>query len=53
MNVAFRKYGLMTIMVLSGEAHRQDLQVSQFQPDFVDENLGALAALLKSIPRAL
>jgi ribonucleotide monophosphatase NagD (HAD superfamily) len=52
-DIAFGKYGLTTVMVLSGEAHRQDLQVSKFQPDFVVENLGELGALLKSIPRGL
>jgi ribonucleotide monophosphatase NagD (HAD superfamily) len=52
-DIAFSQHGLTTVMVLSGEAHREDLQGSAFQPDFVLENLSELAALLRSIPRAL
>jgi 4-nitrophenyl phosphatase len=52
-DIALGQCGLTTVMVLSGEARREDLQGSEFQPDFVLENLGELAALLRSIPRAL
>ena len=52
-DIALGQHGLTTVMVLSGEARREDLQGSEFQPDFVLENLGELATLLKSTPRAL
>jgi HAD superfamily hydrolase (TIGR01457 family) len=52
-DIALGKHGLTTVMVLSGEARQEDLQDSKFRPDFVLENLGELAALLQSIPRAL
>ena len=52
-DIALGKHGLITVMVLSGEARQEDLQDSEFQPDYVLENLGELAALLQSIPRAL
>jgi 4-nitrophenyl phosphatase len=52
-DIALGKHGLITVMVLSGEARREDLRDSEFQPDYVLENLGELAALLQSIPGAL
>ncbi|OGO16864.1 MAG: HAD family hydrolase [Chloroflexi bacterium RBG_16_48_8] len=52
-DVALGKHGLTTVMVLSGEARQEDLRGSEFLPDFVLENLGELAALLRSIPRVL
>jgi len=51
-DVAFGKHGLTTVMVLSGETRQDDLHASEFQPDFVLENLGELAVLLQSIPGA-
>jgi ribonucleotide monophosphatase NagD (HAD superfamily) len=51
-DIALGEHGLATVMVLSGEARREDLQGSEHQPDFVLENLGELAALLRSIPSA-
>jgi 4-nitrophenyl phosphatase len=52
-DIALGQHGLTTIMVLSGEARREDLQGSEFQPDFVFEDLDELATLLRSIPRKL
>jgi 4-nitrophenyl phosphatase len=52
-DIALGKHGLTTVMVLSGEARKEDLRDSEFQPDFVVENLGELAAVLKSIPKTL
>jgi len=39
--------GITTILVLSGETKREDLQESPFQPDYIFENLGKLADYLK------
>jgi 4-nitrophenyl phosphatase len=49
-DIALGKHGLTTVIVLCGEARQEDLQDSEFLPDFVVENLGELAALLQSIP---
>ena len=52
-DIALGKHGLTSVMVLSGEARQEDLRDSEYQPDFVVENLGELAAVLQSIPRTL
>lgn len=52
-DIALGAQGLATIMVLTGEASREDLRDSEVQPDLVVENLGELAALLQSIPEGL
>jgi HAD superfamily hydrolase (TIGR01457 family) len=52
-DIALGRHGLTTVMVLTGEARREDLQVSEAQPDFVLENLYELAALLQSNPEEL
>jgi len=49
-DIAFgQKYGIMTVLVLSGETNRNDLQEKRnavYQPDFVFPSLGELAAIL-------
>lgn len=39
--------GITTILVLSGETKREDLQDSPFQPDYIFENLAGVADLLE------
>jgi HAD superfamily hydrolase (TIGR01457 family) len=48
-DIALGKTGLTTVLVLSGETRPEDLPGSPFQPDFVMENLGALARAMSSI----
>ncbi len=43
--------GITTVLVLSGETRREDLETSPFQPDYVFENLGELADYLQGIDR--
>ena len=50
-DIALGAQGLTTVMVLTGEARREDLRDSDVQPDLVVEDLGELAALLQSIPK--
>lgn len=38
--------GVTTVLVLSGETRREDLDESPFKPDYVFENLGAVASSL-------
>jgi HAD superfamily hydrolase (TIGR01457 family) len=40
--------GITTCLVLSGETRQEDLKNSQFQPDYIFQNLGAIADWLKS-----
>jgi HAD superfamily hydrolase (TIGR01450 family) len=40
--------GIATVLVLSGETSRGDLENSPFQPDYVFENLGGLADYLQT-----
>lgn len=47
-DIALGKTGLMTVLVLSGETHLEDLKDSLFQADFVMENLAGLAQALRS-----
>lgn len=42
-----QKAGLTSILVLSGETKREDLEGSQFQPDYVFASVGELAARLE------
>ncbi len=42
--------GITTCLVLSGETRREDLAASPFQPDYVFENLGAMARWLREDP---
>ena len=42
--------GIMTILVLSGESKAEDIQNSEYKPDFVFPHLGAIAACLKKLP---
>lgn len=46
-DIALGKTGLATVLVLSGETKREDIAASPFQPDFILENLGELAAVLQ------
>lgn len=39
--------GITTVLVLSGETKREDLEESQFKPDYVFENLGGVAEWLE------
>lgn len=45
-DIALGKTGLTTVLVLSGETHRADLEGSPFQPDFVMEDLAGLVSAL-------
>lgn len=47
-DIALGAAGLTTILVLSGETHREELPDSPFKPDYVMENLAELAAKLAS-----
>ncbi len=40
--------GILSVLVLSGETTRADLAASDIRPDYVFENLGELAAVLRS-----
>ena len=40
--------GITTVLVLSGETQRQDLAGSPFQPDYVFDHLGSVAASLRA-----
>lgn len=40
--------GIPAVLVLSGETSRQDLALSSWQPDYVFENIGELAVLMKN-----
>jgi len=50
-DIALGRHGLITVMVLGGEACLEDLQDSEIQPDYVVENLEGLASLLQKIPK--
>lgn len=43
-DIALGKTGLTTVLVLSGETHAKDLETSDYQPDYVMENLAELAS---------
>jgi HAD superfamily hydrolase (TIGR01457 family) len=47
-DIALGKTGLTTVLVLSGETHREDLPGASFQPDFVMRDLAELVLALKS-----
>lgn len=46
-DIALGRWGITTALVLSGETQLEDLQESEFQPDFLVENIAAMAALLR------
>jgi 4-nitrophenyl phosphatase/NagD protein len=46
-DIALGKTGLVTVLVLSGETHREDLEGSPFQPDYVMKDLSHLVATLE------
>lgn len=46
-DIALGKWGITTALVLSGETKSTDLAGSEFQPDFVVENIAAMTALLR------
>jgi 4-nitrophenyl phosphatase/NagD protein len=46
-DIALGKTGCATVLVLSGETRREDLQASPFQPDIIVENLAHLMAMLQ------
>jgi 4-nitrophenyl phosphatase len=46
-DIALGNTGITTVLVLSGETHPEDLAGSPFQPDYVMDNLGALAFFLR------
>lgn len=48
-DIALGKTGMTTILVLSGETKRSDLEKSVFQPDMVVENLAGLKSLLEKV----
>lgn len=43
--------GITTVLVLSGETHREDLLSSTFQPTYIFEDLGGVADLLCAHPQ--
>jgi ribonucleotide monophosphatase NagD (HAD superfamily) len=43
--------GITTCLVLSGKTRQEDLKDSQFQPDYIFQDLGAIAQWLKSNAR--
>jgi HAD superfamily hydrolase (TIGR01457 family) len=46
-DIALGKTGLTTVLVLSGETHREDLDSSPFKPDFVVQDLTELVSILR------
>lgn len=46
-DIALGKAGILTILVLCGETSMDDLEASEFQPDMIVENLGALVKRFK------
>lgn len=46
-DIALGQAGITTVLVLSGETSRTDLESSQFQPDVVVEDLSELVSILK------
>ncbi|NMB89183.1 MAG: HAD hydrolase-like protein [Chloroflexi bacterium] len=48
-DIALGKAGLTTVLVLSGETQLQDLQSSEFVPDYVMENLAELVGVYKAL----
>ncbi len=47
-DIALGEAGILTVLVLSGEANLEDLVSAPHQPDLVCENLGELLEILKS-----
>lgn len=47
-DIALGRWGITTALVLSGETQLEDLKESEFQPDFLLEDIAALAALLRN-----
>jgi HAD superfamily hydrolase (TIGR01450 family) len=46
-DIAMGEHGMKTILVLSGESKREDLQSGKEQPDWIFENVGELLASLR------
>jgi 4-nitrophenyl phosphatase/NagD protein len=46
-DVALGRWGITTALVLSGETQAADLEGSEFQPDFVVQDIAAMGALLQ------
>ena len=46
-DIALGRWGITTALVLSGETQLEDLETSEFQPDFLLEGIRAMAALLR------
>lgn len=49
-DIAMGQYGLVSILVLSGETKMSDLDTSPIQPTYVFENVGELATVLQNLP---
>ena len=47
-DIALGAAGVKTVLVLSGEAKREDLDTAPHQPDLICENLGELLSILKA-----
>lgn len=47
-DIALGKWGITTVLVLSGETKRKDLINSPYQPDFVVSGIAELASLLRT-----
>jgi 4-nitrophenyl phosphatase len=52
-DIALGKQGATTVLVLSGETKLNDLQGSEFQPDYVVQDLAELSILLQNTPSVL
>jgi HAD superfamily hydrolase (TIGR01457 family) len=48
-DIALGATGITTVLVLSGEAHREDLLDAPHQPDFVMQDLAELGVMLESV----
>jgi 4-nitrophenyl phosphatase len=46
-DIALGRWGITTALVLSGETKIDDLEGSEFQPDYLVEDIAAMAALLR------
>jgi len=47
-DIALGKTGLLTVLVLSGETHAEDLEASPFQPDWVMRDLAGLMETMQN-----
>ena len=46
-DIAMGKWGIKTALVLTGETKKEDLEASDVKPDYIFENIGEIATILK------